>query len=96
MTLGPCPDTQHGTRRPDIEVLPLSLMPATLLILLVLSPTGELLPGAVGGVLGTRNPSSSSQICGQIFCRHRITVVSPTALSMHRDGGSKFSSYVPP
>ncbi|XP_030916463.1 scavenger receptor cysteine-rich domain-containing group B protein [Geospiza fortis] len=40
MTLGPCPDT---------EVLPLSLMPATLLILLILSPTGttsepEMLP----------------------------------------------------
>ncbi|XP_050837839.1 scavenger receptor cysteine-rich domain-containing group B protein [Serinus canaria] len=49
MTLGPCPDTRQGTRRRDTEVLPLSLMPATLLILLVLSPTGttsepEMLP----------------------------------------------------
>ncbi|XP_023795275.1 scavenger receptor cysteine-rich domain-containing group B protein-like [Cyanistes caeruleus] len=50
MPLAPCPDTRHGTRSSDIEVLPLSLMPATLLILLVLlSPTGttsepEILP----------------------------------------------------
>lgn len=49
MTLSHCPDTRQGTRRLDIEVLPLSLMPATLFILLVLfSPTGELPPGAVG------------------------------------------------
>lgn len=47
MRLGPCPASQHGTGRLDIGVLPLSLMPAALL--LFLGPTGELLCGAAGG-----------------------------------------------
>ncbi|XP_050765105.1 scavenger receptor cysteine-rich domain-containing group B protein [Gymnogyps californianus] len=40
MRLGPCPASQHGTGRLDIGVLPLSLMPAALLLLLFLGPTG--------------------------------------------------------
>lgn len=51
MRLGPCPASWHGTGRPDTRVLPLSLMPAALflLLLLLLGPTGELPRGAAGG-----------------------------------------------
>lgn len=80
MTLGPCPDTRHEV--PAIEVLPLSLMPTTLLVLLLLlSPTGELLPGAAGGILGPRDPSPALRFVGR---RSRIIVVSPTALSVQK------------
>lgn len=44
MRLGPCPATQHGTGMLDIGML----MPATLLLLLFLSPTGKRLHAAVG------------------------------------------------
>lgn len=47
MRLSPHPARRHSTGRPDIGVLPLSLMPAALLLLL--GPTGELLCVAVGG-----------------------------------------------
>lgn len=64
MRLGPCPASRHGMGRVDIRVLPLSLMPAVLLLLL--SPTGELLRGVVGGG-NFIHPQSPSwlQFCGQ-------------------------------
>lgn len=49
MGLGPHPANRHSAGTPDIGVLPLSLMPAALLLFLRLGPTGELLNGVAGG-----------------------------------------------
>ncbi|XP_027520246.1 scavenger receptor cysteine-rich domain-containing group B protein [Corapipo altera] len=65
MTPGPCLATRHGTGGPDIAVLPLSLMPAMLLLLfLLLSPTGttselELLQFPGAGIWNSFAPPES-------------------------------------